>query len=145
MSVNSKILTGISKGEKIIISLEMFGPGADGPWCAIKTEGKKTVSGYVQCVHLERDVIAKQEWQRIGSSSSDSTSRETEAIINGNQVLIPATIEYGSKDEEILVLLDTGASQSLINANPTFCESLSKSYILHFFHAIKKQEFCNIS
>ncbi len=115
MSVKSIKLTDIKKGGKVIVSFEMFGPGSDGPWCAIKTEGEKAVSGYVQCVHLERDAFQKQEWQSIDSSGSDSTSHVTEAVINGNHVFVPATIEYGSRDQEILVVLDTGASKSIIN------------------------------
>ena len=81
MSVKSKKMTDINEGEKVIVNFEMFGPGSDGPWCAIKTEGEKAVSGYVQCVHLERDAFPKQEWQRVDSPGSDSTSQETEAII----------------------------------------------------------------
>ena len=114
MSVKSIKLTDIKKSEKVIVSFEMFGPGSDGPWCAIKTEGEKAVSGYVQCVHLERDAFQKQEWQSIDSSGSDSPSRVTEAVINGNHVFVPATIEYGGRDQEILVVLDTGASKSVI-------------------------------
>lgn len=115
MSVESDILTDITKGEKVTVKLEMFGQRSDGPWCAIDTEGEKTVSGYVQCVHLERDTIREQDWLRIGSSKSDSESRETEAIIKGNKVFVPATIEYGIYEEQILVVLDTGSSQTLIN------------------------------
>ena len=115
MSVKSEKLEDINRGEMVIVNFEMFGPGSDGPWCAIKTEREKAVSGYVQCVHLKRNVLQKQIWQRVDSSGSDSISHGTKAIINGNQVCIPATIEYGSRDEEILLLLDTGASKSVIN------------------------------
>lgn len=58
-------------------------------------------------------------WQRLDSPDSNSSNQETDAIINGNQVYIPATIEYGSRDEEILLLLDTGASKSIINTEIT--------------------------
>ena len=115
MSVKSNKLTEINKGERVVLNFEMFGPGSDGPWCAINTEGEKAISGYVQCVYLERNVFKKHVWQRIDSPGSDSSNQETDAIINGNQVCIPATIEYGGRDEEIIVLLDTGASKSVIN------------------------------
>ena len=35
---------------------------------------------------------------------------ETPVIIKGNQVLVPVTLGYGSKETEALLLLDTGAS-----------------------------------
>jgi predicted aspartyl protease len=35
---------------------------------------------------------------------------ETQVIIKGNQVLVPVTLGYGSKNTEALLLLDTGAS-----------------------------------
>jgi predicted aspartyl protease len=114
MSVESDRVTDINKGETVIVTMEMFGQGSDGPWCAIDTEGKEAVSGFVQCVYLERETIEEQDWKRIASSKSDPESLVSEAIIKGNNVFVPATIEYGSNEEHILVVLDTGASQSLI-------------------------------
>jgi clan AA aspartic protease (TIGR02281 family) len=114
MSVESDTVREIYKGQTVRVIMEMFGQGSDGPWCAIDTEEKEAVSGFVQCVFLERDTIQEQDWQRIASSKSDPESDVTEAIIKGNNVFVPATIEYGSNEEQILVVLDTGASQSLI-------------------------------
>jgi hypothetical protein len=37
-------------------------------------------------------------------------NNETPVIINGNQVLVPVTLGYGSKEIETMLLLDTGAS-----------------------------------
>jgi predicted aspartyl protease len=37
-------------------------------------------------------------------------NNETKVIINGNHVLVPVTLGYGSRKTEVLLLLDTGAS-----------------------------------
>ena len=37
-------------------------------------------------------------------------NNETKVVIKGNQVLVPVTLEYGSRKAEVLLLLDTGAS-----------------------------------
>ena len=37
-------------------------------------------------------------------------NNETPVIINGNQVLVPVTLGYGSKEIDTMLLLDTGAS-----------------------------------
>jgi predicted aspartyl protease len=39
-----------------------------------------------------------------------SDNNETPVIIHGNQVFVPVTLSYGSKNAEALLLLDTGAS-----------------------------------
>jgi predicted aspartyl protease len=39
-----------------------------------------------------------------------SGENETKVVIKGNQVMVPATLGYGSKKTEALLLLDTGAS-----------------------------------
>lgn len=40
--------------------------------------------------------------------------RETKVVIRGNQVLVPVTLGYDSKETEALLLLDTGASITLL-------------------------------
>ena len=45
-----------------------------------------------------------------GSRKPDGESYETKVIIRGNQVLVPATLDYEGNQVQTLLLLDTGAS-----------------------------------
>ena len=39
-----------------------------------------------------------------------ANNSETKVVIKGNQVLVPVTLAYGSRETEVMLLLDTGAS-----------------------------------
>jgi len=45
--------------------------------------------------------------KQVGASANNS---ETKVVIKGNQVLVPVTLAYGSREIEVMLLLDTGAS-----------------------------------
>jgi predicted aspartyl protease len=42
--------------------------------------------------------------------AGQANNSETNVVINGNQVLVPVTLAYGSRKTEVMLLLDTGAS-----------------------------------
>ena len=62
--------------------------------------------------NLERQMESFNEDQPDSSDYS-----ETEVIIRGNQVLIPVTLGYRSRETEALLLLDTGASITVLHQN----------------------------
>ena len=43
------------------------------------------------------------------------TEHETDVTIIGNQILVPVTLKYGSKNIEVVLLLDTGASITVLH------------------------------
>ena len=45
--------------------------------------------------------------EQVGASANNS---ETKVVIKGNQVLVPVTLAYGSRETKVMLLLDTGAS-----------------------------------
>jgi len=54
---------------------------------------------------LDREIEAFNRKQaRLANSS------ETKVVIKGNHVLVPVTLAYGSRETEVMLLLDTGAS-----------------------------------
>jgi predicted aspartyl protease len=50
-----------------------------------------------------------------GAHSERKIEHETDVIIIGNQILIPVTLSYRSKQLEVLLLLDTGASITILH------------------------------
>ena len=44
--------------------------------------------------------------EQLGSAKKN----ETKVVIKGNQVLVPVTLAYGSRETKVMLLLDTGAS-----------------------------------
>ena len=54
---------------------------------------------------LDREIEAFNRKQaRLANNS------ETKVVIKGNHVLVPVTLAYGSRETEVMLLLDTGAS-----------------------------------
>lgn len=118
MSTASKSLKSLVRGEKLTVEIEV--EGSEGIWCGIIERGQTAITGYVQCKYLERGESRKREWRRVESSAVRDTSHETNVnetsvIIEGNSVLVPVSLGYKDKNVEALLLLDTGASVSLIN------------------------------
>jgi predicted aspartyl protease len=111
-SAGSPVVNSLKRGEIVTIEYELEGP--DGAWCAVIEEGRSEISGYVPCGHLKRKEPQGKIWERVGASGGfggDTTS----VIVTGNQVLVPVTLGYRGRTVETLLLLDTGASISLIN------------------------------
>ncbi len=117
MSAISRILKSLKKGDKVTVEIEI--EGAEGMWCGIIEQGHSAVTGYIECKYLEQEPQRKI-WHDVGSSIDRKTSRgmdinETDITIEGNSVLLPVTLGYKDKTVEALLLLDTGATISLIN------------------------------
>jgi len=66
----------------------------------IELEGREQVEREVEQFNKKQEKIAYKN--------------ETKVVINGNQVLVPVTLSYDSKETEALLLLDTGASITLL-------------------------------
>jgi|GEM_PF-2498877 len=116
---SGKILKFLKKGDKVTVEIEI--EGAEGTWCGIIEQGHTEITGYVECKYLEREELQKKIWQDVGSFVDRKMRRatdmnETNIIIEGNSVLIPVTLGYKDRTVEALLLLDTGATISVINA-----------------------------
>lgn len=118
MSTVSKRLKSLGRGEKVTVEIEV--EGSEDTWCGIIERGQTAITGYVQCKYLEREAFQKRKWQPVASSvvretSHETNVNETNVIIEGNSVLVPVSLGYKDKTIEALLLLDTGASVSVIN------------------------------
>jgi predicted aspartyl protease len=119
MSAASRVLKFLKKGEPAAVDVEIEGP--EGSWCGIIEQGQMSVTGYVRCGELERPQ-QKERWQYVGSTAPDGSdngpdSRETKVIITGNHVLVPVTLEYKGRTVNAALVLDTGASVTMINTD----------------------------
>jgi predicted aspartyl protease len=56
-----------------------------------------------------------ETWQRTGETVVSGGDEPTKVEINGNRVLVPATLVYGGSEVDVRLLLDTGASKTLIH------------------------------
>ena len=89
---------------------------AEGTWCGIVEQEHTAMTGYVECKYLEREEPRKMTWQHVESETGSRTAmNETNVTIEGNSVLLPVTLVYKDKTIETLLLLDTGATISVIN------------------------------
>lgn len=114
MSAVSGALKSLNKGEKVSVEIEI--EAAEGRWCGIVEQGRTTMTGYVECKYLEREEPRKIIWQHVGSKTgSGADIYETNVTVEGNSVLLPVTLAFKDKVVETLLLLDTGATISLIN------------------------------
>lgn len=119
MSSRSRVLETLSKGERVVVRMEMFGPGSDGPWCGVSIHGGSDMVGFVQCAHLNRNKIQDQEWQQVGeatTSSPEPLSTETKVAVRGNHVLLPVTLTHDYTSKTVDLVLDTGASRTVITS-----------------------------
>jgi uncharacterized protein YraI len=105
----------LKKGDAVRVALEI--EGSEGAWCGVIEQGRTTLSGYVQCRYLARVKSQERSWRHLGSSSTKTGDDATEVILEGNQVLVPASLEYRGKTVGALLLLDTGAWTSLIKSD----------------------------
>ena len=113
MSENSTAVKTLKKGDVIIVEFEI--EGADGAWCGIVEEGQTNTTGYIQCNYLEQGGLQKIRWRSAGPSADSADSNTTKVTIVRNQVLVPVLLGHKDKTVEALLLLDTGASISVIN------------------------------
>ena len=112
---SSRKLASLTRGDEVTVTFETF--GSDGPWCSIKPGNERNIAGgYVLCEYLDRGPVREQSWQRLDTPKIKAPSLKTEVIIMGNQVLVPVTLEQGYNRQNIYLLLDTGASKSVINS-----------------------------
>jgi predicted aspartyl protease len=114
MSADSKVLKTLRMGD--VVTVEMEVEGADGAWCGIVESEQSAVSGYMQCKYLAQGKSQKRNWKHIGSTEEKRNTNETRVTVAGNTVLVPATLGYGGNAVEALLVLDTGASHTLITS-----------------------------
>ncbi|MEJ2696474.1 MAG: retropepsin-like aspartic protease [Candidatus Sulfobium sp.] len=119
MSADSRLLKYLGKGEQVVVDVEIEGP--EGAWCGVTEEGQTSVTGYVQCETLDRPQ-KKESWQYVGSTGprrpyGGEDSRQTKVAISGNHVLVPATLEYKGRTVYVRLVLDTGATVTMINTD----------------------------
>ncbi len=119
MSAAGRVLKFLKKGESVAVDVEIEGP--EGAWCGIIEQGHVSATGYVQCGELERPQ-QKERWQYVGSTEPDGPDngqdrKETTVIITGNHVLVPVTLEYKGRTVDAGLILDTGASVTMINTD----------------------------
>ncbi len=65
-SSRSEIVKNLRKGDVVNVEFEL--EGTEGAWCSIIEEGQTSISGYVQCQYLERQIQQKKSWTSLGSS-----------------------------------------------------------------------------
>jgi predicted aspartyl protease len=118
MSASSPVLRSLKKGDPVDIDIEIQDP--EGSWCGIIEQGQTSVAGYVRCKDLERP-LRKELWRQVGSTPRESAygqdSGETKVTIAGNHVLVPVTLEYKGRTVDAQLVLDTGASVTMINTD----------------------------
>ncbi|MFA5322940.1 MAG: retropepsin-like aspartic protease [Smithella sp.] len=57
----------------------------------------------------------RSDSQRENKAAVPSDNKITKIVVRGNQVLIPATIVYGGKEVDVRLLMDTGATRTVIH------------------------------
>ena len=62
-------------------------------------------------------------WKRTGETVVSGGDEPTKVEIRGNSVLVPVTLAYGGNEVEVRLLLDTGASRTVIHT--TIADQLS--------------------
>jgi predicted aspartyl protease len=112
MSAHSPVVNVLKRGDVVTIEYEM--EGSLGAWCGIIEEGRAAISGYVPCGQLRREEPMRKSWERVGATGGTGGDT-TSVIVRGNQVLVPVVLGCGGRTVEALLLLDTGASISMIN------------------------------
>ena len=113
MTLESKVVKTLKGGDVVTVEVEL--EGTEGAWCGIVEQGQSTISGYVQCKHLERGELQKKLWKDVGSSGSKPDNNITRIILAGNRVLVPVKLRYVGNTVEVLLVLDTGSSITLIS------------------------------
>jgi predicted aspartyl protease len=119
MSASSPVLKSLKKGDPVVVDIEIEDP--EGAWCGIIEQGQTSIAGYVRCKDLERPP-REQLWRQVGSTTPRGSdygqdSSETKVTIAGNHVLVPVTLEYKGRMVGAQLVLDTGASVTMINTD----------------------------
>ena len=60
------------------------------------------------------DASQTERWKRVGSSDGQSGD-VTRVTVMGNAILIPATVEHQGVAADVLLLLDTGSSRTVVS------------------------------
>jgi len=115
MSADSRVVKTLKGGDMVTVEIEL--EGTDGAWCGIIEREQSAISGYMLCKYLEQEKAQKKSWKHIGSSENKKSTDETRVIIAGNTVLVPAILGYGGEAVEALLVLDTGASHTLVSTD----------------------------
>ena len=64
------------------------------------------------------DELTRQErWRRIESSEAQMRGTTTRVTVVGNAVMVPVTVEHSGTEVEVLLLLDTGSSRTVVSAD----------------------------
>ncbi len=92
------------------------------------TEGRYTVGTDAEGTYIRTDRFGRfyfdgDDYEETGQEIEDFNSeqqrlakaKETEVIISGNQVLVPVVIGFGDRRTEARLLLDTGASATMLH------------------------------
>jgi hypothetical protein len=118
MYASSSVLKSLKKGDQVVVDIEIEDP--EGAWCGIIEQGQTSIAGYVRCKNLERP-LRKELWRHVGSvaprgADYGQDSSETKVTITGNHVLV-VTLEYKGRTVDAQLVLDTGASVTMINTD----------------------------
>jgi predicted aspartyl protease len=54
------------------------------------------------------------EWRHVGSSGDNTAEEKTSISLSGNRIVVPVTIEYDGSENTVELLLDTGATGTMI-------------------------------
>ena len=58
----------------------------------------------------------KEGWRRVESAGSRTSGDATKITVVGNSALVPVTLLYKSSEVDVLLLLDTGSSRTVVSA-----------------------------
>lgn len=113
-SASSGVVRRFERGDVVTVQFELDKDGL--AWCAVSEPGDAEIIGYAGCEYLARE--KKKEWVRSGASGASSSAGSTTRVtLVGNHVLVPVSLEYGGRRTTASLLLDTGASVTVINSD----------------------------
>lgn len=115
MSKDSERVATLKKGDTIILNFEIV--QSEGTWCDITARGVAPVKGYVRCEHLGKMRSEEKRWYLMGEGGDERDEQTTEVTIVGNLILVPATVGYKGNTTKVMLLLDTGASRTVLSAD----------------------------
>ncbi len=78
-SASGKVTRSLKKGAVVTVEIEM--QGAEGTWCGIVEQGQRSISGYVPCRYLERN-IPGVTWKAVGrrTTAKDFSPAEVKKV-----------------------------------------------------------------
>jgi len=126
MSRQAEIVRELNIGERLKVTIEIS--GREGDWCGISEMSDGGFLGYVFCNELLREQKTPPgSWQLIEKTGEKPSRNITKVAIFGNQVIVPATLKYRGNRGEGQLLLDTGASLTVIS------EKLAKKLHIDYY------------